>query len=266
MDEFETLIESAFEESAPEETEAEEETVAEETEENDSAEPIEGEASQEETPATIDYKFNHETKALDKASVENIANALGISVEDVVNNLQKGNDYDRVRSKSDEMSVTLGKLAKTYNTTLDKVPELLDRINDQAAYRKAYNEARDLDPNASEETLQRIANQQVELNRENEKRLAAQEQDDAAKPWIDFFANHTELNAESVPNEVYQMVDGGMNPEIAYLVYQKDSENLKLKQELNDMKTRAKSPGSVTGSGTAEKKSLYEEGWDEVFG
>lgn len=237
-------------------------------------EPVETEAAPqaketaEPIAETIDYRFNHEVKSLDRKAVDSIASALGMTAEDVVANLQKGTDYERVRQMNEQNQGVINRISEWGGVAPNEIEKLLDRMTAQTAMQSAMRSVREQYPDLPDNVLQDMARMRVtaQMATERERKAAEQKQKEEQRdrPWVDFFVNHPEISPDKVPHEVLDGVNAGLSPNEAWLSYQLKQKEIELQQTKKTQTNKQKAIGSLGGEVSDEKKDPFLEGFDSV--
>ena len=247
------------EETAPEEVEGE----AESTTVTEDATPS------AEVSDTVQVQYNHEAKSIDRSAAMKISESLGMSVEDLVSNLQKGMNYDtlenRINSKNNESLQALRSLAARTGKTETEIITAIESTFESVELQNAAEKIRKENPDLDDDVVERMARMQAELDKKSRAETAASnaeaERVKAPQPWVDFFIRYPGLAKEPVPEEVIKAVVEGESPTVAYLEYLLDKKDVELKQMQKDAEVKKKNTGS-TKAQFAEDNDPFLEGFD----
>lgn len=216
--------------------------------------------------------------------IKYLGNEEVISGDRVVEYVQKGRDYDRVKGKWDGVKDDvprlrmyenfLGELASARGGTgdiKDEIDALIDETRIRTIMAKAEAEGREISPAAAAQQAVKIRTgfvpEGMAVDPEEERQEKSQREVER------FLHNYKDVPAETIPKEVWDDVKdpNGANGDLlgAYRGYEnrKLKEELKgLKKELEEVKQQAKNQKRSTGStksiGAAAKKDAFDEGWD----
>ena len=144
--------------------------------------------------------------------------------------------------------------------SIEKYAEMMAAQADAAAEKKAIEELREKWPDAPDELLKDYARMQ---RGENQAKAATAEEAKIRKEWADALAEYPDINPNSIPQDVHDMVAQGMTPlqalqqheigelraKVAELTSEKEA-----KQRQND--NRARSTGSMQ---SVNKKGEYDD-------
>lgn len=258
MDEFDIFEGVPMEDTTP--TEVAEEPTAEPKAEPTEEPTAEPEKKEEAAPqaATISFKHHEKTADLDRASVESLANTLGVDADALVATLQKGYDYDRKNTRLSEIESKLDKYGKSLNVDRDGLFGILENAGDRAAMRNISAQIKAEHPNWGDDAVQELSRARLaEQKRVNAENIAAQEkarEEETTRPLVEFFLRHSDITPDTMSDEMKKDIfERGLTPEEAYqkhLNTEKDKEIESIKAELaklqKDAENRAKSIGSVT--------------------
>lgn len=275
--EFETedatpMEESSAAEPANESAETTADPVENAGEEKVAAQEMKEEDAAPKAPETIDFKHNHESKALDKAAAESIATALGIDIPALVDTIQKGLIFDDKSTKLNVLESRLDEYGKRLNMDREGLFGMLENAGDRAALRSIAAVVQAEHPDWNAEAVQEISRARLaEQKRQNAETAAAQEQqkkEEELRPFQQFFMRHADITPDTMPDEMKtDIFERGYTPEEAYQKYQntqKDKEIETIKTQLaqmqKDAENRAKSIGSVTSEvGSKTEDDLMDE-------
>lgn len=253
---------------AEEETETTEETAP-ETDTADQQEQPEGEPDKEEP------EVEDKPKETDQFTLKHLDEVKTVSRDEVVTLAQKGMDYDRLRSKSEERYAML----EVEKSKADERLAIFNEIAKQGGFR-------DVDELAENTLAQQLAERegidtaaalkQIRLDK-RERELAAKEQklsaekdtkskvDADAKAFIEKYPN---IDFATIPKEVWDKVNGGDTLVTAYGDYITDkaqkelaAENERLKAELEATKKNADNKARSTGSATTAGEDPVKDPW-----
>lgn len=228
----------------------------------------EAEETAEPTTETISYKHFQDVKELDRKAVDSIASALGMTAEDVVANLQKGTDYERVRQMNEQNQGVINRISEWGGVAPNEIEKLLDRMTAQTAMQSAMRAIREQYPDLPDNVLQDMARMRVaaQMATERERKAAEQkhQEEQRDRPWVDFFMNHPEISPETLPREVLDGANTGLSPNEAWLSYQLKQKDIELQQMQKTQTNKQKAIGSMGGEVSDEKKDPFLEGFDSV--
>ena len=207
----------------------------------------------------------------DQFELKHLDETKTVSRDEVITLAQKGMDYDRIRTKYDELKAGeaqrnaheafLKELAESAGQSVD---DMIDTARARILASKAEAEGKTL---SVEDAL-------AQIKQEKEKQAAEEKPDQPEKPsaeenkeaerqqsFLRFSKEFPEVKAEEIPAEVWKDFAEGKG-DLADLYARQ--ENKRLKAELAAMKqneeNRKKSTGSRATAGSA-KKSAFDDAW-----
>lgn len=253
---------------AEEETETTEETAP-ETDTADQQEQPEGEADKEKAEG------EDKPKETDQFTLKHLGEEKTVSRDEVITLAQKGMDYDRLRSKSEERYAAL----EAEKSASDERIAIFSEIAKQGGFKDVDElvESIQAEQLAVKEGIDTAAAlKQIRLDK-RERELAAKEQklsaekdtkskvDADAKAFIEKYPN---IDFATIPKEVWDKVNGGDTLVSAYGDYITDkaqkelaAENERLKAELEATKKNADNKARSTGSATTAGKDPVKDPW-----
>lgn len=175
--------------------------------------------------------------------------------DEIIALAQKGMDYDRIRAKLEQPSVFEGfvqELAKRRNLSVD---EFMDRTRAAILVR---NER--MEPDAA---MERVKLERQEKAAQDEQRRAGEEKERRKADFKDFIRRYGDVDAGSIPAEVWEEVAGGETLVNSYMRYENAQLKARLETERKNFENRLKSTGSQSSSGT-EKMDDWDRLWYET--
>lgn len=254
---------------------AEAEDAADATPAEDTAEQPENQEQPDDT--AYRYKYNHNTVLLDKKAVGELAGALGRTGEDVIAQLQKGEDYDRKTEQLHTMRQMYGgvigrieDIARERNVPLKDAAEMFaDMANRTEVFNRAERMMRE-NPGLSLQSAKRLA--EGEAGHPGREDRTVRIERDFNRQWENFFSRHPELVKDPLPDEITDYFIEGYTPEEAYARYQADRQGAKLRalerrfQMMEQAgENRRTSPGSLRGQGADRKTDPFLEGLRSIL-
>ena len=251
-------------EEAAEEEQEEEADSGENADQQEAKEPQDKAAETETEPEKAEAVTDQfELKHLDETKT--------VSRDEVITLAQKGMDYDRIRTKYDELKAGesqrnaheafLKELAESAGQSVD---DMIDAARARILANKAKAEGKTLtEEDALAQIKQEREKQAQEEKPEQQKEPSAEENKEAERQqsFLRFSKEFPEVKAEEIPAEVWKDFAEGKG-DLADLYARQ--ENKRLKAELAVMKqneeNRKKSTGSRSTAGSA-KKSAFDDAW-----
>lgn len=247
----------ADEEMPIEETETEGEATP-EAEAADQQEQTEGEADAE------DAETEEKTDETDQLILKHLGETKVVSRDEAVTLAQKGLDYDRLKSKSEERYTVLEERIAIFDeiakqSGFENVDELADYVMAETIAKR--------DGMSKEAALK-----QVQLEK-RERQVEQREQKVKSKSKIDsdareFLAKYPKIDFDTIPPEVWDKVNAGDSLVSAYGEYTAETarqelaaENEKLKLELEAAKKNSENKQRSTGSATSAGKDSVKDPW-----
>lgn len=207
----------------------------------------------------------------DQFELKHLDETRTVSREEVITLAQKGMDYDRIRTKYDELKAGEAQrsahesfLKELADSAGQSVEDMIDTARARMLANKAAAEGKTLsEEDALEQIKQEKAKQAPAEKPESaeEKSTEKDRETERQQSFLRFSREFPEVKAEEIPAEVWKDFAEGKG-DLADLFARQ--ENKRLKAELAAMKqneeNRKKSTGSRATAGSA-KKSAFDEAW-----
>lgn len=207
----------------------------------------------------------------DQFELKHLDETRTVSRDEVITLAQKGLDYDRIRTKYDEMKAGetqrnahesfLKELAESAGQSVE---DMIDSARARMLVNKAATEGKTLseDDALTQVKQARTAEEQTETaEKPTEKPTEADKETERQQSFLRFSREFPEVKAEDIPGEVWKDFAEGKG-DLADLFARQ--ENKRLKAELAAMKqneeNRKKSTGSRATAGSA-KRSAFDDAW-----
>ncbi len=252
------------------ENKEEETTKVEETE----SKPTE---SENETETKIDYKPFLE--AISKKAKYNGENVEVDDIDYVINNFQKGLNYDKLTKKVSDLENSkvfsyVSNKAKELGMTVDEYMEQVEAYEKEQAKAKEQERINEMIQNGVPEELAKevVATSQLRKELQEEKNKLEKEKEEKTKEdkknqeYADFLETFPDVKAEDIPKEVFLNAEKS-NLKTAYLEWQ----NAELKKQIEINNTNKKNQKSFVGSTTDygskdenQKNDLFLEGFNSI--
>ena len=199
----------------------------------------------------------------------------------IVEYVQKGKDYDRIKPKWDGVKDDiqrlrmyegfLGELAKARGGTgdiKDEIASLIDETRTRTLIARAEARGEELTPAAAAAQAVKMRTDFVPGTSGADPEEARQEK--SQREITRFLETYPEVKAENIPKEVWDDVnrnDGDLLGSYQRYENRQLKEKLKgLEKELEETKqqkkNKARSTGSAKSVGSAAKRDAFDEGWD----
>lgn len=251
----ETIIpEELFSESDPETTEG--------SGAGTDGEGIPGEEGTEPKPEVqfLTAKYNGREIPIERAAAEKTAEALGVPVEDYLATLQKGMNYDHVKSEVErarQEMAALDEYARLSGTTREGLLRSMEEQKRQLLEQQELERLAERYPTENPALLSELARNEAE-----QKRREAEGQ--RQRPWLLFFRENPDLKPQDLPEEVFRAVEAGGTPKEAYLKYQYELQRQELLTLKQNRENQKKSTGTMQGDAAGEAKDPFCAGFDSV--
>ena len=207
----------------------------------------------------------------DQFELKHLDETRTVSREEVITLAQKGMDYDRIRTKYDELKAGEAQrsaheafLKELADSAGQSVEDVIDTARARMLANKATAEGKTLsEEDALEQIKQEKAKQAPAEKPESTEEKSTEKDRDAERQqsFLRFSREFPEVKAEEIPAEVWKDFAEGKG-DLADLFARQ--ENKRLKAELAAMKqneeNRKKSTGSRATAGSA-KKSAFDDAW-----
>lgn len=207
----------------------------------------------------------------DQFELKHLDETRTVSRDEVITLAQKGLDYDRIRTKYDELKAGEAQrndreafLKELAESAGQSVEEMIDAVRARILTNKAATEGKTLseDDAMAQVKQARTAAEQTETEEKpTEKPTEADKETDRQQSFLRFSREFPEVKAEDIPGEVWKDFAEGKG-DLADLFARQ--ENKRLKAELAAMKqneeNRKKSTGSRATAGSA-KRSAFDDAW-----
>ena len=207
----------------------------------------------------------------DQFELKHLDETKTVSRDEVITLAQKGMDYDRIRTKYDELKsgeaqrnaheAFLKELAESAGQSVD---DMIDTARARILANKAKAEGKTISEEDALAQIKREKEKQApEEKPEQPEKPSAEENKEAERQqsFLRFSKEFPDVKAEEIPAEVWKDFAEGKG-DLADLFARQ--ENKRLKAELAAMKqteeNRKKSPGSRATAGSA-KKSAFDDAW-----
>ena len=236
----------------------------------DNADQQEAKEPQDKAAATETEPEKAEAET-DQFELKHLDETKTVSRDEVITLAQKGMDYDRIRTKYDELKAGeaqrnaheafLKELAESAGQSVD---DMIDTARARILASKAAAEGKTIsEEDALAQIKQEKEKQAQEKKPEQQEKPSAEENKEAERQqsFLRFSKEFPEVKAEEIPADVWKDFAEGKG-DLADLYARQ--ENKRLKAELAAMKqneeNRKKSTGSRATAGSA-KKSAFDDAW-----
>lgn len=256
------------------ETTAEEDQLTPEVEAEEvetGAEQNEGETQTAETEGTAEKAENTDLRFLARHLGKAKEYDWNTDREEIITNVQKGMDYDRIRQERDSMRAELPELrelkgfleelAQDAGTSVAQMVEDIRTNRLEQAERKA---GRVISTSAAREQIRRekAARDQAAVEANKEPENDVQVPDAVQQDMMNFVRMYPDVKPTEIPQDVWADVNRGISLVTAYTKHQ----NKELKSQIETMKHQEKikdrSTGSRRTSGNNTQKNIYDAAWD----
>ena len=199
------------------------------------------------------------------------------SIDDVVNNYQKGLNYDKLVEKlnnlehSKAMSYITNK-ATELGMSVDDYMEQVENYEKEQEKQREQEKLEEMISNGVPEDVAKevIATSQLrkelqaeknKLEKEKKEKLDKESKD---KEYADFIKEFPDVNAEDIPKDVFLNAENSSLRE-AYMKYQLEEQRKQIEILKKQNENKSSSVGSTTEFGGKENKATdpFLEGWDE---
>lgn len=164
--------------------------------------------------------------------------------------IQKGMDYDRVKSKYEESKPVLSFVERLAQQNGLSVPDYLKAVEEYEKQQEieALSQKNSLDPELAEELyLLRQERQQRQTAKQQQDQEARQQQE-----YIEFINQFPDVKPDAIPNEVWQIkANNNLTITDAYIRHEYNKLREKINAQETNLKNANVSTGSLTGNGNA---------------
>lgn len=242
------------------------ETVDTTTQQQPDAKPAETEAKPDETPqAQSEATQTQRSAAPTEFRVKYMDEEKTVSMDEAVPLIQKGMDYDRIRTKYDEAKPAIEVIslyAKQMNMSIAEYVAKLrveEKVNagmsEEDARRSVELDSRELELRQKEEAKAQETQQETKRQEAEGKTRA-----DIAE----FVKQNPDVKPADIPQEVWDKVQGGMSLTSAYLQHQNAQLRLQLEAAKTNAAGAARSTGSMKSAGEdGGGKDPFQQGWED---
>lgn len=216
-------------------------------------EPAEG--AGEETTQTASGAEESGAKAEEMFELKHLGQTHSVSRGDMIALAQKGMDYDRIKAKLERPNPFEGfvrELAEKQNLPAD---EFIDRAKAAMLVRKEH-----MDPDAA---MERVKLERQERAAQEKQRRDSEAKERRRDDFKAFISRYGDVDARSIPKEVWDEVAGGETLVNSYMRYENAQLKAQLETERKNFENRLKSTGSQSSSGT-EKMDEWDRLWYET--
>lgn len=259
-----------------EETNGEEDTNSEEEETNEAEVPSEASEDNSKTEQEVDFKpLLDALKGKIKYNKEEVTPE---SLEDLIENYQKGLNYDKKVQELDNLQNSrLERYAKEKADALGiTVDEYMNQVEAYEKQQERQREADELEDLINAGTPESIAKEliasrqqrkqiQQELNDIKAEREADKKEREKNKEYQDFLKEFPDVNPDSIPKEVFEEAEKSSLSN-AYMKWKLKDLEKQISISKTNEKNKQSSIGSTTESGTVKEKhekDLFLEGFGE---
>lgn len=199
------------------------------------------------------------------------------SIDDVVNNYQKGLNYDKLQEKlnnlenSKAMSYITNKAAELGMS----VDDYMDQVENYEKEQEKQREQEKLEEMISNGVPEDVAKEviatsqlrkelQAEKNQLEKEKKAREDKESKDKEYADFIKEFPDVKAEDIPKDVFLNAENSSLRE-AYMKYQLEEQRKQIEILKKQNSNSSSSIGSTTEFGGKENKVTdpFLEGWDE---
>lgn len=201
------------------------------------------------------------------------------SIEDVVTNVQKGLNYDKLQEKlnnlenSKAMSYINNKAAEL-GMSVDEYMDQVENYEKEQEKKREQEKLEEMISNGVPEDIAKevVATSQLRKELQAEKNKLAKEQKEREekeskdKEYADFIKKFPDVKTEDIPKDVFLNAEqNGLTITEAYKEYLIDEQKKQIEILKKQNENKSSSVGSTTEFGTHENKSTdpFLEGWDE---
>ena len=258
-----------------EETNGEEDTNSEKEETNEAEVP--SEASEDNSKSEQEVDFKPLLDAL-KGKIKYNKEEVNVeSIEDLIENYQKGLNYDKKLQELENLQNSrLERYAKEKADALGiSVDEYMNQVEAYEKQQERQREADELEDLINAGTPESIAKEliasrqqrkqiQQELNDIKAEREADRKEKEKNKEYQDFLKEFPEVNPESIPKEVFEDAENSSLKE-AYMKWKLKELEKEISISKTNEKNKKSSVGSTTDTGTTNEKhekDLFLEGFE----
>ena len=244
------------EESAPAPEEAE---VTAETEQSE----------QPEVSETIPYTYNHATTQLPLGAVKNIAEALKMDEQSIVELLEKGSNYDVLASRQKPYFPLIKKINDyAKENGIDAAAAIQKTMDafDVVASEKYARELRKQYPTASPEMLNELARSRAAQARQQKLKEDARSEAEAVETqrrdrWVSFFRSHPDVSSDNLSERMLQALANNEDPELIFMQEQNSYLSKQNNELLQKQSNASRSPGSAKKTSGGKQVSDFMSGF-----
>ena len=264
-DDRETEEESG-ETDADADQQAADEPNGEDTDGNATEDKAEGEAASPDQGESFELRYLGENRTVNRDEVVKLA--------------QQGMDYPRIREKWDSVKDDVPRL-RMYESFLKELAEsrggdinaLIDETRTRSLMAKAEAEGKKLSASAAAAQAVQARMKAMEPEAEKQQKDSEEEQQAKRRASVDRFLSiyGNSIKSEDIPKEVWDDAEKIGDLTTAYQRYKNselESENKRLKDEIEQAKQQQKnkerSMGSSRSVGKAATRDAFDEGWNDL--
>lgn len=165
--------------------------------------------------------------------------------------IQKGLDYDRVKTKYEESKPVLGFVERLAQQNGMTVPEYLKAVEEYERQQEIENLSQN--NGLSEELAEELYLSRQERKQRESERQQQENQQRQQQEYIDFLNQFPQVKAEEIPKEVWETKASNPNISLtdAYIRHEYSKLQQKIKAQEVNAENANTSTGSVTGNGTS---------------
>lgn len=199
---------------------------------------------------SLDTSVNQTDESSKAFKVKYLHEEKEIPYEEAPTYIQKGMDYDRIRSKYEESKPVLSFVEELAQRNGMNVNEYLQAVKDYERQQEieTLSTQNSLDPELAEELY--LLRQERQEKESQKQQMAIQERQN--KEYLDFVNAFPDVKPEEIPNDVWRIKDEeGLPLKVAYKLWEGDSLKRKLQINETNQANASSSTGSLTGNGSS---------------
>lgn len=262
-----------------EESDSEDESTSEDESENQDSEPSETDEEEETDEEKGEVDFKPLLEELSKKVKYNKESVNVDSIEDLINNYQKGLNYDKVQEKlnnlqSSKAETYVNKKAKELGLSVDEYIDQVEKYEREQERLREQERIEEMIENGVPEdvakeviaTSQLRKQLQAKENELKEREAAQQKEANKNKEYEEFLEAFPNVKAEDIPKEVYEKAEESSLKE-AYSEWKiKELEKQLSIREQNEKNSKSSVGAVNTNNGVADNKKadLFLEGFNEA--
>jgi len=193
---------------------------------------------------------NSESEKKDGITVKFNGKEVFVPSSDIAQHVQKGMNYDHIKSEHDEYSFVLDSIARENGMDRKAYLTHLQNQQRQIAVDSAVEALREKYPEMSDNALKDMAEMKIRTDAVEKQRISDAQQkannEAQVRLWSRVFEAYPDAKVENMPKEIFDDVEAGVTPLEAYQKYLIGNLNSQLNAEKKNKNNKSTAVGSLS--------------------